>query len=151
MTKVYNVWAIKSTEKLCLMALKIDTKFKGKLACAFKNDMRNLANLHRLKWMNSAFNKPFCTCLTGPLFFVLGPHCWTLLKKAFLSPSVWARREYIWKLNRKESLLICFENCHGVTCSYRQSSNRIMNTFIIVNINLICKRKFRGSIYVCPL
>ena len=26
------------------MALKIDTKFEGKLTCAFKNDMRDLAN-----------------------------------------------------------------------------------------------------------
>ena len=31
------------------MALKIDTKFEGKLTCAFKNDMKNLKNSHRLK------------------------------------------------------------------------------------------------------
>ena len=31
------------------MALKIDAKFKGKLTCAFKNDMSNLANMDRLK------------------------------------------------------------------------------------------------------
>ena len=31
------------------MALKIDAKFEGKLTCAFRNDMRNLANFHRLK------------------------------------------------------------------------------------------------------
>ena len=31
------------------MTLKIDAKLEGKLTCAFKNDMRNLANLHRLK------------------------------------------------------------------------------------------------------
>ena len=31
------------------MALKIDARFEGKLACAFQNDMRNLANFHRLK------------------------------------------------------------------------------------------------------
>ena len=31
------------------MALKVDAKFEGKLTCAFKNDMRNLANFHRLK------------------------------------------------------------------------------------------------------
>ena len=31
------------------MALEIDAKFEGKLARAFKNEMRNLANLHRLK------------------------------------------------------------------------------------------------------
>ena len=35
------------------MALKIDAKFDGKLTCAFKNEMRNLANFHRLK--NSDF------------------------------------------------------------------------------------------------
>ena len=35
------------------MALKIDANFEGKLACAFENDMRNLANFHRLK--NSDF------------------------------------------------------------------------------------------------
>ena len=31
------------------MALKIDGKFKGKLTCAFKNDMRNLENFDMLK------------------------------------------------------------------------------------------------------
>ena len=31
------------------MALKIDAKFKGKVTCAFKNDTRNLANMHRMK------------------------------------------------------------------------------------------------------
>ena len=29
--------------------MKIDAKFEGKLTGAFKNDMRNLANLNRLK------------------------------------------------------------------------------------------------------
>ena len=29
------------------MALKIDAKFEGKLTCAFKNDMRNLAKFHQ--------------------------------------------------------------------------------------------------------
>ena len=35
------------------MALNIDAKFEGKLTCAFKNDMKNLANFHILK--NSDF------------------------------------------------------------------------------------------------
>ena len=30
------------------MALKIDAIFERKLTCAFKNDMRNLVNFHRL-------------------------------------------------------------------------------------------------------
>ena len=29
------------------MAFKIDTKFEGKLTCASKNDIRNLANFHQ--------------------------------------------------------------------------------------------------------
>ena len=32
---VYKVWAKKSTEKVCLMAVNIDAKFEGKLTCAF--------------------------------------------------------------------------------------------------------------------
>ena len=35
------------------MALNIDAKVEGKLTCAFKNDMKNSANFHRLK--NSDF------------------------------------------------------------------------------------------------
>ena len=31
------------------MALKIDAKFEEKVTCAFKNDMRNLGKMHRLK------------------------------------------------------------------------------------------------------
>ena len=34
------------------MAQKIDAKFEGKLTCAFKNNMRNLTNFHRLKNSN---------------------------------------------------------------------------------------------------
>ena len=66
-------------------------------------------------------------------------HYCTLPKKAFLSTSVWARREYIWKLNCKESLLIYSENFQGAPCSHRQSRNRMMNTFIMVNITPICR------------
>ena len=43
----------KITEELCLIALKIDGKLEGKLTCAFKNNLRNLANFHWLK--NSSF------------------------------------------------------------------------------------------------
>ena len=67
------------------------------------------------------------------------PSC-TLPKKAFLSHSVSARKEYIWKLNWKESLQICSENCQGVPCFHWQSRNRMMNTFIIANITPICNR-----------
>ena len=37
LTKVFNVWAKKSLENFCMMALKIDAKFEGKLSCAFQN------------------------------------------------------------------------------------------------------------------
>ena len=36
-----------------MTALNIDAKFEKKLTCAFKNDMKNLENFHRLK--NSDF------------------------------------------------------------------------------------------------
>ena len=42
--------SLESTEELCLIARKIDTKFEGKLICASKNDMRNLANFHQSTW-----------------------------------------------------------------------------------------------------
>ena len=45
--KVYNGWAKKIVGEFCLMVLKIDATFEGKLTCAFKNDMRNLANFHQ--------------------------------------------------------------------------------------------------------
>ena len=31
----YNIWAKKRTAELCLIALKIDAKFEGKVTCAF--------------------------------------------------------------------------------------------------------------------
>ena len=47
------MFELKRAEELRFMALKIDAKFEGKLTCAFKNDMKNLGNFHRLK--NSDF------------------------------------------------------------------------------------------------
>ena len=41
--KIYKVSAKKSIEDLCLMTLKIDTKFEEKLICCFRND-KNLVN-----------------------------------------------------------------------------------------------------------
>ena len=32
------------------MTLKGDAKFKGKLTCGFKNDLRNLVNFHASSW-----------------------------------------------------------------------------------------------------
>ena len=34
----------KGTEELCVITLNNDAKFEQELTCAFKNDMRNLAN-----------------------------------------------------------------------------------------------------------
>ena len=44
----YIILELKEYRELCLMALKIDAKFEGKLTCTFKTD-RNLANFNRLK------------------------------------------------------------------------------------------------------
>ena len=40
----------KSTEELCMMVLNIGVKFERKLTCAFKNDMKNLANFHQSRF-----------------------------------------------------------------------------------------------------
>ena len=45
----YIMFELKSKEELCLVALKIDVKFEGKLTFAFQNGMWNLANFHSLK------------------------------------------------------------------------------------------------------
>ena len=42
-----HVWAKKGIVEFCLVTLNIDATFEGKLTCAFKNDMRNLANFHQ--------------------------------------------------------------------------------------------------------
>ena len=47
LNKIYNVWAKKSIEEFCLMALNFEATFEGKLTCAFKNDMRNLVNFQQ--------------------------------------------------------------------------------------------------------
>ena len=39
--------SLESTKELCLMTLKIDTKFERKMTCASKNGMRNLASFNR--------------------------------------------------------------------------------------------------------
>ena len=44
LSKLYYVWAKKSTEELCVIALKNDAKFEEELTCDLKNDVRNLAN-----------------------------------------------------------------------------------------------------------
>ena len=49
----YIMFDLKKYRGVMLMELKFDGKFVGKLTCVFKNDMRNLANFHRLK--NSDF------------------------------------------------------------------------------------------------
>ena len=46
------------------MALNIDATFQGKLTCAFKNDMKNLANFHQ-----SIFESPKIGSVIG--FFYL--------------------------------------------------------------------------------
>ena len=47
LTKVYNVSAKKSTEKLYFKTLDCDAKFEEKLTFGLENDMRNVANFHK--------------------------------------------------------------------------------------------------------
>ena len=50
LSKAYNISAKKNWRGLCVMTLKGDAKFKGKLTCGFKNDIRNLINFHVSSW-----------------------------------------------------------------------------------------------------
>ena len=59
--------------------------------------------------------------------------------KVFFPLSVWSRREYIWALNWRKILLICFQSCQGIPYSHRHSGKRIVNTLLIVNITATCK------------
>ena len=45
------------------MVLNTDVKYEGKLTCAFKNDMRNLANFHQ-----STFKILRCRSLMGSFY-----------------------------------------------------------------------------------
>ena len=42
-----KMFELKKSFGICLRVLNINAKFVGKLNCAFKNDMRNLANIHQ--------------------------------------------------------------------------------------------------------
>ena len=46
-----------------MIALNIDAKFEGKMTCAFKTDMRNLANFHQ-----SMFETPKIGILRGSFY-----------------------------------------------------------------------------------
>ena len=67
----------RSTEELSLMTLKSNAKFKDKLTCVFKNDMRNLVNFHP-------------TPQKSENFFLIGSFCpkytrFTNLQRSYLS------------------------------------------------------------------
>ena len=53
LTKVYSVWAKKEYRGVTFMTLNTGTKLEGKMACAFKNDIRNWANFHQSKFGKS--------------------------------------------------------------------------------------------------
>ena len=67
----------RSTQELSLMTLKSNAKFKDKLTCVFKNDMRNLVNFHP-------------TPQKSENFFLIGSFCpkytgFTNLQRSYLS------------------------------------------------------------------
>ena len=45
----YKIFELKNYRGVILIALEIGAKFERKVADAFKNNMRNFANFHRLK------------------------------------------------------------------------------------------------------
>ena len=72
-------------------------------------------------------------------------------KMAFLSPFSLGKKWIYLETQLRGEFTICFENCYGVPCSNRQSRNRMMKTFIIVNVKPICKRVSCTKSVPCPL
>ena len=68
-----------------------------------------------------------------------GPPSCTLQKRPFL-PLHFGQEENIQGHSTEKSLLVCFENFQDALYSHRKSRNRMVNTFIIVNIIPTCKR-----------
>ena len=61
--------SLESTEELCLMALRIDTKFEGKLTYASKNNMKNLANFHQSTWKSQNWDFHGILFMAGKIEF----------------------------------------------------------------------------------
>ena len=49
-TKVYNVWAQKSTEKLSFIAPESDAKFEKKMTFGLEKNMSNFSNFYQSTW-----------------------------------------------------------------------------------------------------
>ena len=54
LTKLY-VWAEKKYRRVMFDGIDFDAKFEGKLTCAFKNDMRDLAKFHHV-WKSKTWD-----------------------------------------------------------------------------------------------
>ena len=103
------------------MALKIDAKFEGKLTCAFRNDMRNLVNFHRLKNNNfileskvpelnqSKNSKQLDRCSEKTLFY-LGNKWITQLTKLFTKSLLLRYKKIFKKAVKIGSFLQCWEH-----------------------------------------
>ena len=68
-----------------------------------------------------------------------GPPSYTPFQKRLSFPFSLGKKRIYPETQVKGELLIYFENCQGAPYSHRQSSNRMMNSFVIVNITPICK------------
>ena len=92
--------------------------FEEKLTCGLENDMRNLANFHQSAWKCQNWH------FDGIL---LSRNLKTGIDFSFQN---W--QEEFNKFWPEDSKIL-----KGAPCSHRQSRNRMMNTFIIVNITPI--------------
>ena len=61
-SKSCTVLPKKSTEKLSLMTLNSDAKFKEKLTFSFKHDIRNLSNFHSTTQKSENFTSTNSSC-----------------------------------------------------------------------------------------
>ena len=107
------------------MALKIDTKFDGKLTCASKNDLRNLANFHQSTF-ESLKNRLFSWVLLSKV-----EHVWVWNLQGSYVSWEWRMMQNLkrnWLANSKLTWLIWWILSHALENLLNLNFNKLLFT-----------------------
>ena len=87
LSKLYKVSAKKSAEELCPMTLKSDSKFKEKLTCDFKHEVKNFVNFYPATQESESF-------------FLMGSFCpkYTRFELEKYRGVIFHWTEHLWKI-----------------------------------------------------
>ena len=107
------------------MALKIDTKFEGKLTCASKNDLRNFANFHQSTF-ESLKNRLFSWVLLSKV-----EHVWVWNLQGSYVSWEWRMMQNLkrnWLANSKLTWLIWWILSHALENLLNLNFNKLLFT-----------------------